>query len=134
MEIPHKVQIKSDVFYYVVYVDKFDDPDQYGYCIDAKPPHEPGARTIMILNSLSKKEKLETFCHELLHAIEFEFKIKIPHQLIYKLQMPLAQLFLQNPALVLGQLSKAAARRKRKPRQKRAARKKTPSRSRASTA
>lgn len=114
MDIPHKVQVKKNVWYTVCFVDRFDDPDQIGYCIDATPPICSGTRTIQILNSLTKKQKLEVFQHELLHAIEFEYKLKLPHSVIYMLQKPLSLLAQLNQGQPVFQLSGAAARRKRK--------------------
>lgn len=52
-----------------------------------------GSETIYLLIGLSAKERFETFVHETLHAVEFEYKIKIPHRLIYDLEAPLARLY-----------------------------------------
>lgn len=94
MEIPHKVEIKPGVFYYVAFVNKFDDPDQYGECTSSESG--VASRTILILKDMTPEEQFDAFAHELLHAIEFEYKLKIPHKLIYSVQAPLAFILRQN--------------------------------------
>lgn len=42
--------------------------------------------------SITDEVKLEILAHELLHAIEFEYELDIPHHLIYKLEKPLVGL------------------------------------------
>ncbi len=37
-----------------------------------------------------------TFVHELLHALEFEWKIKISHKMVYQLEVAIATLMLEN--------------------------------------
>lgn len=91
-KIPHKIKIKPKSYYYVMYVEKFDDPNQIGYCIDGQPPHTSGTRTIQILNSLNNRQKIEVFCHELFHAVEFEYAMSANHNLIYELQKPFAEI------------------------------------------
>lgn len=112
MKIPHKVKIKPGVFYEVVWVDKFDDPDQLGYCTADK-------RLIYIKKDLSEKESMTIFLHELLHALEFEYGLKIPHKLIYSLQDPLWFVFNANPAIVPNLLGAAARKKPKAPRRKR---------------
>lgn len=53
---------------------------------------DPNTHTIRLLKSLDRVELFETFVHELLHAIEFEHKIKIKHKTVYELEKPLAAL------------------------------------------
>lgn len=46
----------------------------------------------------SAEERLITLVHELLHAVEAEYGIEIPHDLINKLEKPLAKLIIDNIA------------------------------------
>lgn len=110
MKIPHRVKIKPGVFYHVVWVDRFDDPKQIGWS-------DKDARLIYLKHRMGVKETNEIFIHEVLHAIEYEYDIALPHKLVYALQGPLALLLTQNPGSVLGRFLKpAAAARKRKKR------------------
>lgn len=51
---------------------------------------------ITIKSGLPFPKKLETLVHELLHAIEAEYSIVIPHALVHKLDAPIARLLLDN--------------------------------------
>ncbi len=59
----------------------------YGIC-------DSEERRIEILDSLGAYMMLRTFVHEYLHAVEFAYKIKIPHKMIYFLERPIARLIL----------------------------------------
>ena len=63
------------------------DPKTIGFCCEA-------SETIYIAIGLKPKDRFETPLHELLHAVSFEYKIPIPHKLIYGLEAPLARLVL----------------------------------------
>lgn len=54
------------------------------------------SQEILLATGLTPKQRSETFWHELLHAIEFEYEIKIPHSLIYELEKPLSYIFMKN--------------------------------------
>ena len=54
------------------------------------------ARIIIIKSNLSDTQALETLIHELLHAIAFEFGIKIPHSLIYAIERPIIRILKLN--------------------------------------
>ena len=114
MRIPHKVEIKPGIAYYVTYVDRFDDPDQYGYCLGSDS--DVGCRTIQIKKGLTPTMRARTFLHELLHAIDFEWGIKIPHRVIEALEKPLLILFTRNPTGFVSAFTAAAKKRKRKKR------------------
>jgi hypothetical protein len=92
MKIPHKVRIKPKVFYEVVFVDRFDDPNQYGECFHSD--HEKDVvRQIRIKANMSPMMTRQTFWHELLHAFEFEYEIAIKHSSIFELQVCLERFF-----------------------------------------
>ena len=120
MRIPHKVKIAPGIFYHVVWVDKFDDPEQVGWSDDGvgtKKRPKKGPKLIYLKKGMSDKFTTEIFIHEVLHAIEFEYELKLPHSLVYALQGPLALLLTKNPKSILGNFAaipRAAAKRKRK--------------------
>lgn len=53
-------------------------------------------REIRIAQKLKPMLRLETFVHEVLHAFEEEYGLKIPHKMIYKLEKPLCNLLIEN--------------------------------------
>lgn len=64
--IPNKVRITREATYEVLYTDAFlTDPAQFGEC-----RYDP--KQILMRNSQSDSEKVQTFIHEVLHAISFE--------------------------------------------------------------
>ena len=96
--VPHKILIKPRIAYEIVYVDRFDDPCQVGECrrTIGKNSYEGTIRQIAIKSGLSKRALLETLLHEVLHAVEYEYKLPIPHALIHKLEKPLLRLLIAN--------------------------------------
>jgi hypothetical protein len=89
-EFPNFLRIKEDVFYKVSF--RRNITDCYGWC-------DSGKQEIVIATGLPPKERIITFVHEFLHAIEFEHNIKIPHKLIHQLEAPLAYLLTENTNL-----------------------------------
>lgn len=81
MKIPHRIFIKAKVAYEVVYVDRFDDPTIRALCRVTGD-----SRQILLLKTLKGEALYSSLLHEILHAIEFEFKLPIPHKLIYRLE------------------------------------------------
>jgi hypothetical protein len=79
VKLPHKVRLTARSSYEVVWVDRFDDPLQGGLC-------DEGKRTIYILKGMSEGRTLEVFIHEVFHALEFEWKIPLPHRCIEMLE------------------------------------------------
>ena len=114
MQIPHKVLVKPGISYFVAYVDKFDDKDQLGYCLDKNS--DMGSRTILLKLGMSETLTAKIFIHEVFHAIEFEYNIKIPHQLIRDLEEPMFYLFTRNPKAFVSSFS--GAKRSNKKRKK----------------
>lgn len=92
MKIPHKIRITQKVTYDIVWVDRFDDPNQLGWCCEVR-------KQICIKKGMSRADTLETFNHEVLHAIEFEYEIPskvLTHRAIYALQKPLTNISILN--------------------------------------
>jgi hypothetical protein len=53
-------------------------------------------RTIDLDGALSPRILFRTFCHEVLHAIEHEYEIVIPHRLVYLLEAPIERFVVDN--------------------------------------
>lgn len=60
-----------------------------GLCDEAR-------REILIKRGLSADETLKTLLHELLHAMEFEYSIKMPHEAVYQYEEALFDFFCAN--------------------------------------
>jgi len=93
MRIPRQLLVKDQI-YSVRFVKNLPDEIKgttIGLCCAE-------TQTIYIKQGLSKAERVSTFFHELLHAIEFEFEFDMPHKLIYRLEGPLAQVIVDNLA------------------------------------
>ena len=89
MKIPSRIKIKNKVVYELVWVDEFADPDTLGECrFDFKQ--------IVLKRNQSERETLKTLFHELLHCLEFERNIKIPHKTIYQLEDAIYYLIFHN--------------------------------------
>ena len=88
-KLPRKVRITPEVSYYVYLVDEFEDDDILGLC-------EPETKQILIRFNLGKREMMATFIHEVLHAIEFEHGIAIPHALISQIDTSIEQVLRLN--------------------------------------
>lgn len=88
-KIPPRLKIKNKVVYEIVWVESFADPDVLGECrFDSKQ--------IAIKDGLSEREAFKTFVHEVLHAVEFERGVKIPHRAIYQLEDAVFYLLFHN--------------------------------------
>lgn len=57
---------------------------------------DPTNHTLQIRCRQTPLETLKTLAHEVLHAIEDEYDIEIPHALIYILEQALVDFFIQN--------------------------------------
>ena len=58
-------------------------------------------REILIRKGLSEDETLKTLLHELLHAMEFEYQIKIPHQSVYQYEEAIFDFLCANSEFLL---------------------------------
>lgn len=57
---------------------------------------DPGEQTIFVRMGQKPVERLKTVLHELLHAIEEEYDLELPHRLIHQLEDPLARFLIDN--------------------------------------
>ncbi len=57
---------------------------------------DPSTRTIFILQGLSAIERAEIFCHEVTHAICFEYNFDLKHAHIYKLGEAMSKIWIDN--------------------------------------
>lgn len=78
-QYPTSLKVKDEE-YRVAFVADIAGDNTVGQC-------DPGNRVIHIENGQSREEMLKTFIHETLHALEFEYDIKISHKAIYKLEI-----------------------------------------------
>jgi hypothetical protein len=86
---PREVRVKDET-YQVKFVRKIKgERSTLGEC-------DPESRTIRIKLGQSLAETFATFIHEVLHAIEFEYEIKISHRAIYLYEKGIADLLLAN--------------------------------------
>lgn len=87
-DYPARVKVK-DAYYRIVWVRDipgYPTGELAGCCCSA-------TKTIWIALGQSPEERAQTVAHELAHAIDFEYGLKLPHRLIYKLEAPLVDLF-----------------------------------------
>lgn len=90
VKIPPSIRIKARVTYEVVYSDLIkDDPNCVGYC-------DPDTHQIILRNGLSETELAKCFIHEVLHALEFEYGLPLPHRLVYKLEAAIFKFLVLN--------------------------------------
>jgi len=87
--IPSRIKIKNRVVYEIVWVDSFKDTNVLGEC-------RFDVRQIALKNGQSERETFKTFVHEVIHAMEVERGIKIPHKAIYQLEDAIFYLLFHN--------------------------------------
>lgn len=56
-------------------------------------------KEILILSKQTPRMILSTFFHELVHAMEWEYRIKLKHSQVMELEGPMADLFIKNPQM-----------------------------------
>lgn len=89
-KIPSSIRIKRNIKYDIVYQDLIkDDPTCLGLC-------DPNTRMIHLKTNQSDKDFIKTTIHELFHCFEFDYKIKIPHKEIGKLENAVYQFLVLN--------------------------------------
>lgn len=82
---PKKVHLKGET-YRLVFVKNLENIGE----IDS------GKKVIRIRAGMSRHETFRTFIHEVLHFIEFEWPIDIPHKTVYKLEEAIFSFLLDN--------------------------------------
>ena len=91
-DYPRQIQV-GDSVWGVRFVRRLADPSPgsitWGAC-------DPSDQVIYIRLGQSQTERLKTFLHELLHAIEFEYGFEMPHRLIHRLEDPLVRFLMDN--------------------------------------
>jgi len=89
-DIPRTLEINGNVWEVIICRKRIPGhSDSVGIC-------DNNEKKIYIDGALSKDEKAKTLIHELLHALEFEYRLNIPHPLIYKLETPIYKLLCDN--------------------------------------
>lgn len=103
MRLPKELLIGEEI-YKVVFVKAFKgDKLQIGQ-------YDPDG-FIRIKTGLSKYERLETLVHEIMHALEAEYGVPMPHKLIKKLEGPVTEFIMNN---FMNQDSQELSTRKRR--------------------
>ena len=89
-DYPRELQVGESI-YSIRFVRRIpDEPkDTVGLCDD-------GDKMIWIRLGQTPRERWKTLTHEIAHALEAEYQIKIPHKLIYRLEEPIARLLEDN--------------------------------------
>ncbi len=88
-EYPRQIRVKDET-YEIRFVRKIQgDCKVLGTC-------DPETRTIRIKLGQSLSETFNTFVHEALHAIEFEYDIKISHRAVYLMEKGISDLLMAN--------------------------------------
>lgn len=88
-DYPKQLHIR-DATYKVRFVKKISgESSTFGECCPVK-------QEIKIKKGLTLTETFNTFIHETLHAIEFEYDIDIPHSHVYVLEKALSDLLVTN--------------------------------------
>lgn len=90
-DIPKEVIIKDSVWKIKFKRDLGSDGDRIieGLCI-------PDEKAIFIRQGQTLDERIDTYLHELIHAIEFEYNFRLKHKHVYKLSEALVQIFCDN--------------------------------------
>lgn len=57
---------------------------------------DPAEQEILLLQSMNKVETLFCFIHEILHAVDEEYKIKLTHKQIYQLEEAIGNFLIAN--------------------------------------
>jgi hypothetical protein len=70
-------------------VERINEDNDYGECDDAKS-------TITLRIDKNRRRMAETYIHELLHAIEYTYKVNIRHRVINKLERALVAYLVRN--------------------------------------
>jgi hypothetical protein len=86
-DYPMEIHV-GDETYVIRFVSRMPK-NEVGLCDD-------GAHVILIKRGMSKAQTFRTVVHEVLHAIEFEYQLKVPHKLVYQLEKAIVDVLLMN--------------------------------------
>lgn len=89
MKLPEMILIKGDIWQIRLVKEIEAGKNTVGLCDEQD-------NMIYIKRGQSTKDKVKTFIHELLHAIEISHNFNIPHRLVYALEEPIYQLIKDN--------------------------------------
>lgn len=95
IDLPKFVDVGTATYKVIVTdrMPRLDGKALFGLCCS-------GAKKIWVRKSLPDDEKLSTFWHEVLHALDFEWGVgSLTHEAIYELEKPLACFIQDNPEL-----------------------------------
>lgn len=88
-DIPKHILVGNET-YDIVFKKTVDGDDTvFGSC-------DSGEKEIVIKIGLNPIDRAETLIHEIMHALEFEYNLDIPHALIHKLERPIRKLITDN--------------------------------------
>jgi hypothetical protein len=91
-DYPKEIHIGEET-YTVKFVTRFPkgvkDRNCVGLC-------DPSTRTIYLKKGMSKSQLFRTFIHEILHGLEFEYDIPVPHKVVYQLEKAIGDLLMTN--------------------------------------
>lgn len=79
----------AGLYYSVAWVKTIDEPATLGYC-------EKESRIIYIKDGQLVDETFKTVIHELIHAFDDTYKIKLSHTQVRKLELAIAEFLIQN--------------------------------------
>jgi uncharacterized protein with PIN domain len=79
----------AGVFYTVAWCSRIQDKDDLGYC-------DTEARILFMKDGELIEETFKTLIHELLHAMDDTYKIKLSHTQVRKLELAIAEFLIQN--------------------------------------
>jgi len=77
--IPSKVYITPKIFYSVLWVSEFKDETQVGEC-------RANEKQIILKMNEDSKDTVSTFIHEVVHAQNFEYNIKLTERQVIALE------------------------------------------------
>lgn len=84
LRLPSQIRITRDIAYEVVFIKEFPQDPRSKYTTYGECRYEE--KQIVIALNQSKTEQIKKFIHEALHAIEYEYKIEIPHFIVHLLE------------------------------------------------
>lgn len=89
-KIPNSIRIKSNVKYEVVWTGLVGESEKtLAEC-------RYDTKQILIKTDQTETENWKCFIHEVFHALEFEYRIPIPHKIIYLLEVAVFKLIKLN--------------------------------------